>query len=117
MKTLLLTSVCGLLGFPMVFATVNAGDSKDQKKEEKKVGALPPHPLDSAFENAKTARAIDEGLLNNPLFKKAVAEALKAKQEQEAKFKENPKLRDASPAQRARLKFLEVLNGEKKAGE
>jgi hypothetical protein len=83
--------------------------------DEKKVAALPPHPLDSAFEKAKTEKAVNEGLLNNDHFKKAVREALKRKQEQEERFRKNPKLLDATPAQAARVKFLEVLMSEMKS--
>jgi hypothetical protein len=52
--------------------------------------------------------------LLDDLYKKAVKAALKAKQDQEEKFKKNPKLRDASPEQAARVKFLEVLRNEMK---
>jgi hypothetical protein len=112
MKTLL----CGLLTLAIVVVLVQAQDQKsDQKKDDKPaVGALPPHPLDDAFQGVKTERNIYDKLLNNDLYKKAVKEALKAKQEQEVKFKKNPKLRDASPEQAARRKFLEVLMNETK---
>lgn len=90
---------------------LNADEKKpDEKKAEKPTaGALPPHPLDNAFERANTERDIDNALLNNDLYKKAMTEALKARRAQEEEFRKNPKLKDASPAQKARLKFLEVL--------
>jgi hypothetical protein len=80
--------------------------------EKPKPTALPPHKLDVGFEKASTEKAINDALLNNELYKKAVKEALKAKTAQDAKFKENPKLQDASPAQAARQEFLEVLRDE-----
>src|SRR5687768_12055752 len=89
--------------------------SEDKKPEKPPAGALPPHPLDGAFENANSERAIKDALLNNDRYKKAVTEALKAKRAQEERFRKNPKLLDASPAQAARVKFLEVLRGEGKA--
>jgi hypothetical protein len=46
----------------------------------------------------------------NPHFKKAV----KARQDQAKRFRDNPGLRDASPSQAARQRFLEVLNAEQK---
>jgi hypothetical protein len=95
----------GLLAIVIAFAAVYADD------QPKKVGALPPHPLDLVFERANSVKAVNEGLLNNDLFKKAVIEALKAKREQEQRFRDNPRLMAASPAQAARQKFLEVITG------
>ena len=105
-------ALCGLLvGLAIVLATARADDRP-------KVGALPPHPLDSAFERAGSVKGANEGLLNNALFKKAVEEALKAKAEQEKRFRETPRLMAASPAQVARQKFLEVLmNEQRERGE
>lgn len=113
----------GLLALTVAFASVQGDEKKgDEKKGEKPaVGALPPHPLDAAFRNVRTEREINNNLLNNDLYKRAVKEALRAKQEQEARFKKNPKLADASPEQAARVKFLEVLmnemKGEKQPGK
>ena len=88
-------------------------DADDKPKPGGAVAALPPHPLDSAFEKGRTVKEIDEGLLNNEHYAKAVKEALKAKQAQEKRYKEIPNLRDASPSQVARRKFLEILLNEK----
>src|SRR5262245_13047071 len=109
----------GLLTLVAAVVLVQAQDQKgDEKKgDEPAAGALPPHPLDDAFRNVKTERDINNRLLNNDLYKKAVKAALDAKQEQEDNFKKNPKLRDASPEQKARLKFLEVLKNERKGEE
>src|SRR5262249_16328326 len=110
MKTLL----GALLTLTIAIVSIQAQDQKqDQKKDEKSaVGALPPHPLDDAFKNVKSERQIYDKLLNNKLYKEAVKAALKAKQDQEDRFKKNPKLRDATPEQAARVKFLEVLKNE-----
>jgi hypothetical protein len=93
-----------------------AREDQDGPKDKDKdkggpVTALPPSDLDGAFEKATNTREIDEGLLNNALYKKAVAEALKAKQEQQKKYVEDPKLVGPTPAQAARQRFLEVLEG------
>ena len=111
----------GVLGLAITaalvaFASVQAGGQAD-KKDDKGVGALPPHPLDDAFQKGNTERALTNGLLNNKLFQNAVAEALKAKRDREDEFRKNPKLRAGSPAQAARVKFLEVLTREKKPAE
>ena len=82
--------------------------------QEKKVGALPPHPLDGAFEKGKNVTGITDGLLNNALFKKAMQNAMKAKLDQEAKYRENPNLRAATPAQSARQAFLTTILAEEK---
>jgi hypothetical protein len=112
MKTLL----GALLTLTIAIVSIQAQDQKeDQKKDDKSaVGALPPHPLDDAFKNIKNERQIYDKLLNNKLYKEAVKSALKAKQDQEDRFKKNPKLRDATPEQAARVKFLEVLKNEMK---
>lgn len=114
MKTLLV----GLLALTLTCGAVTAEKKDDKKGDDKpKVTALPPHPLDAVFEKATTPRDVDNAILNNDLYKKAVASALKAKKEQEERFKKNPNLKDASPAQAARRAFLEVLNDEKKPDE
>ena len=101
-----------LLGLAVAFASVSAaGDKKDGKDKGEGVGALPPHPLDGAFERGFSPRDLTNGLLNNKHFQKAVEEAAKAKAEQEARLRKNPKLLDATPAQAARRAFLEVIQG------
>ena len=102
--------VAGLVAAVLFVALAN-GDEKQN------IEALPPHPLDAAFEKANNERAADNALLNNPLFQKAVKAALQAKADQEKRFRDNPKLKDASPAQKARQKFLEVLLNEDKKTE
>ncbi|MCI0640468.1 MAG: hypothetical protein L0Y72_05720 [Gemmataceae bacterium] len=98
---------CALLG--MFLLTIGGAHAGGKKDDDKKFGALPPHGLDSAFGRGNTERALTNGLLNNKLFERAVKAALKAKREQEERFRKNPKLADATPAQAARLRFLEVL--------
>lgn len=82
--------------------------------DKKPVSALPPHPLDNAFERCNSERDLTNALLNNQLYQRAVAEALKAKRAQEAMFKANPRYVGPSPAQAARVTFLEVLMNEAK---
>jgi hypothetical protein len=87
---------------------------RNEKQEAKEqVGDLPPHPLDPAFERARTVNDIDNGIANNRLYSGAVREAMRAKWLQEQRLRENPKRADASPPQAARVKFLEVLRAEK----
>jgi len=85
------------------------GASLERKEDRAPRTALPPHPLDWAFEEPKDISAITYRLLKDPLFKQAVENALKAKQETETKYKENPNLCAARPAQAARLAFLKTL--------
>jgi hypothetical protein len=95
-----------------------ADDKKpDDRAKPKAVTALPPNPLDGAFNGANSVKEIDEGLLNNAHYQKAVKEALKAKQEQEALYKKNPKLVGPTPEQAARVRFLAVLTSEKEAAQ
>src|SRR5262245_48016155 len=110
MKALL--CIATMLSAVAFFAGVEAGD---KKQEEKGVGALPPHGLDTAFEKGRSERDLTNALLNNKLFQKAVVEALKAKQAQELMFKNNPKLAAPSPSQAARQKFIEVIREEMRA--
>lgn len=78
------------------------------------VTALPPHKLDKVFDKATSVKQVNEGLLNDPLFQKAVAEALKAKRAAEDNLKDGKPFAGPSPAQAARAKFLKVLaDGEK----
>lgn len=79
-------------------------------KEPEPVKALPPHPLDGAFEKAKTTKEINEALLNNAQYKKAVAAALKTKLDAEKQQAANPKVAGPSPTSLARKKFIEVLS-------
>ena len=115
MKTLLF----GLFGVMLALTVAHGDDKKDDKPkgDRAQVGALPPHPLDPAFEKGRSERDFDNALLNNPLFQKAVKEALKAKRDQEEAYRKDPKLRSSTPAQAARVRFLEVLRNEKKADE
>jgi hypothetical protein len=77
--------------------------------DKAKVAALPPHPLDSAFATrGNTTRDLTNGLLNNPMFQRAVAAALKAKQERQAQMRQTPV--GPTPEQAARQAFLETLN-------
>ena len=50
-------------------------DADDKPKPGGAVAALPPHPLDSAFEKGRTVKEIDEGLLNNELYARVVTKA------------------------------------------
>jgi hypothetical protein len=97
----------------LMLAGLARADDKDKDKDKDNKGgpvaALPPSDLDGAFEKATNPKEMDEGLLNNALYKKAVAEALKAKMEMEQKYRDNPKLKAQTPAQAARQRFLEVL--------
>lgn len=103
------------VGVAVLLVGLSGADDKP-KGDDKKGGvvtALPPHPLDGAFEKAVTEKQLNEALLNDDLYKKAVKEALKAKQAQEKNYKDNPKFVGASPAQSARQAFLRVLLNEK----
>jgi hypothetical protein len=106
--------VGGLLALAVAFASAEAGD-KGEKKEGKPpvVGALAPHPLDPAFEKAKTEREITNALLNDPLFQKAVKDALNAKRNIEEQRRKQPNFLSATPAQAARNAFLGALQGKK----
>jgi hypothetical protein len=101
-----------LIGIAALALAFTAGQAQDEPRS-----ALPPHPLDAVFEG-RTERDCRNNILNNALYGKAFKEAMKAKAEQEEKYRKNPKLRDATPAQAARRRFLEVLNdGQRAAGE
>src|SRR5262245_6030628 len=107
MKRLML---CMALAVPALLLAGSArADDKDKDKDKGGVTALPPSPLDGAFEKATDEKGIDEGLLNNDLYKKAVKAALKAKKDMEQKYKDNPKLKAETPAQAARRAFLNTL--------
>lgn len=75
------------------------------------VGEIPPHPLDSAFERRHDG-SITNGLLNNPLFQRAVQEAARTYRETEELQRRNFGIVGASPKRAARARFLEVLNGD-----
>src|SRR5262245_12946466 len=93
----------GLLGLAIAVASANA--------QRRNVGFLPPSPLDAVFERANSEDAVNDELVKNDLYKKAVQAALKAKKEQEQRLRDNPKLVGPSPAQAARQMFLTVLTG------
>ena len=106
--TLVLATFAGIVSF-------NATSADDKPKAEDKkplVGALPPHPLDGAFEKATTEKELKEALLNDPVYKKAILEALKAKQDVEAANRVRP-IAGPSPASAARGAFLAALAGDK----
>lgn len=119
MKALCSLSLC----VGVVLAWGYAGEDKDKKvdkkdkdavkKVEKPPVAAPLHPLDPAFEKVSRERDIYDALLNNKHYQKAVAEAFKAGREQAEKLKKNPDLKDVSPGQAARRRFLEVLASDK----
>ena len=90
-------------------ATFAVGSYLALADEPKPVGALPPLPIDKAFEKATTPKELDEALLNDAQYTKSIKAALKAKQAQEAFFRKNPKAVGPSPAQAARRAFLEIL--------
>ncbi len=105
-----LAALLALLAFSFIGLT--AADEKP--KEKPPVGALKPSPLDDAFEKAATERDINNALLNNDLYKKAVKAALEAKKKVEKDIKDNPRRAGATPAQAARAAFLRTLSGEDK---
>ena len=69
---------------------------------------LPPHPLDAVFA-ADSVKGVNEALLDNELFKRAVKEALKTKADHEEWIRKHPPVPGPSSTQLARQKFLEVL--------
>jgi hypothetical protein len=93
-------------------AVATFGGVLAQEKAPPKVGALPPTAIDKAFEKATTEKQLNEALLNDPTYQKAVREALKAKKEVEDLKRKNPQMVGPSPAQAARTAFLRVLSGE-----
>lgn len=94
-----IASVFALLLLVMAF-TANA---------QEKAKALPPHPLDSAFQRGTSANDLTNGLLNNQLFKQAVAAAAKAKQDRLAEMQRNKGMVGPTPEQAARQAFLNTL--------
>ncbi|MFO0812119.1 MAG: hypothetical protein U0796_02805 [Gemmatales bacterium] len=77
------------------------------------VGEMPGHPLNSAFHNGTSVKAINEGLLNNSHFQRAVLAAEKEFEERAAEIK---KAKDAgrplmtgSPDRAATSAFLEAI--------
>src|SRR5262245_19108813 len=104
-----------LVVLAVALVSAQAQEKKDDKKKGEKPGvtALPPHPLDRVFETAKTEKDVEKALLASDVYKRAVKEALKAKQEQEARFKKDKKFVGPRLEQAARQKFLEVLTGGK----
>lgn len=109
MSRMILAGAAFILGA----AGIGTGFGDEKKVEQPKaVQALPPLPIDAAFGKAKTAKELDEALLNDPTYKKAVAAALKAKKEQEDFFRKNKGAVGSSPAQAARVAFLATLSGE-----
>lgn len=72
--------------------------------------ALAPHWLDGAFTSGHASPAgVAGNLARMPKFEEAVAAALAAYRDREAEFKKTPNLMSGSPAQAARLAFLEAL--------
>lgn len=74
---------------------------------------MPGHPLNSAFHNGTSVKAINEGLLNNSHFQRAVLAAEKEFEERAAEIK---KAKDAgrplmtgSPDRAATSAFLEAI--------
>lgn len=100
-------ALVSVLVLALAFTAGTFGDDKAP------VAALPPHPLDSAFAKANTANDATNALLNDPLFKKAVQAAVKAKKDREAAIQKDKALIGPSPAQAARAAFLKVINNEK----
>jgi hypothetical protein len=100
----------GLLGLVLSVAALNAKDDPPKTEPPAQPQALPPHPLDGAFARGNTPNDLTNGLLNNDLFKKAVAAAAKAKAETIAARRQNPNVGGPTPEQAARKKFLDMLN-------
>lgn len=68
---------------------------------------MAPHWLDDVFKAPEHAVS---ALTANNRFKEAVSKAKAAFQEAEEFFKQNPKAVGGSPAQQARVAFLEAMN-------
>jgi hypothetical protein len=100
--------LCTLVGLSLAISP--AQDTGKKKDDSPKVGALPPHPLDSLFQKANTPNDAGNGVLRSDIFKKACEAAMKAKKEQEELLKKNKGMVGPTPAQAARVKFLEVLS-------
>lgn len=70
---------------------------------------MAPHWLDDVFERPDQAGA---ALVANSRFKEAIAKAQAAFYQGEEVIRKNPGICGGSPAQQARVAFLECLNGE-----
>lgn len=68
---------------------------------------LPPHWLDDVFKNPKNAVS---SLTASARFKSAICRAQEKFEEAEKFLKENPQVVGASPAQQARVEFLNAIN-------
>jgi hypothetical protein len=70
--------------------------------------AFRPSPLDVAF-TVGDEKAVTDAIVNSEQFKRAVGEAVKARDARKATVKDNPK--GATPEQAGRVRFFEVLEG------
>ena len=69
---------------------------------------LPPTPFDEPFKKADSVKTLQDALLNDATFKKALTEAVTAYAEVE---NQNPKVVGPSAAQAARRAFQDALAG------
>lgn len=83
--------------------------------EPKKVAALPPLPIDKAFDKAGNEKDLKEALLNDVTYKAAIADAVKAFKSQSELIARLKKMGQPfagpSPAESARRAFLDRLTG------
>jgi len=86
--------------------------AQEPKKGLGPVGVLQGMPIDGAFEKGGTEKQMTEALLNDKVFKAAIKAALAAKMGQEEMKRKKPGIAGPSPAQAARVKFLETLEGK-----
>lgn len=73
--------------------------------------AVKPSPLDIAFKEGDEEEVTKSIVASEP-FKRAVSEAIKARDARKAAVKQRPKSLGITPAQAARVKFIEVLEGK-----
>lgn len=98
---------------PVLFLLLASPMMASADEPKKPVAALPPHPLDGAFEKSKTAKGLLESLGEDKEFKAALDEAVKAYKETAEKIdairKAGMSYAGPSPAQAARTAFLRKL--------
>lgn len=74
-------------------------------------GAIQPSPLDAAFKEGDEEEVI-KAITESEAFRRAVREAIKARDDRKTAIKLRPKSLGVTPAQAARVKFLETLEGK-----
>lgn len=105
-------SFCRKLPRPLVWALITvSGFAVFLALLPSTPAAIQPSPLDAAFSSGDE-KAVTDAITSSEQFKRAVSEAVKARDARKTAIQSGASAKGLTPEQAARVRFIEVLNSK-----